>query len=238
MLLRRTPVTAGLSSLYTGLVAYWGLDETSGDRADSTIVGNTLTDTNTVTSAAGKQGNAAQFAAGSSEKLGIADNIWLSMGDIDFAIGLWFQITDVSALRHIFAKSNTALLFEYRLRYNNGSGRIEWRVSGAGTAETSLVSGVLSADTWYFVFVWHDATNNVIGMRVDDGADGTAAHTTGVANGINDFILGGQMAGTQYFTGLIDEVAVWKNYIPTTDERAWLYNSGAGRTFTEIYNYR
>ena len=77
------------SGLLTNLQAWYTLDEASGTRADSSGNGNSLTDVNTVTQAAGKLTNAAQFTRANSERLTIADNTSLSMGDIDFTLCAW-----------------------------------------------------------------------------------------------------------------------------------------------------
>ena len=78
-------------ALLTDLAAYWQLDEASGGRADS-IGGNDLTDTNTVTQAAGKIDTAAHFTAANNESLSIADNAALSMGDDDFTLAAWVYL--------------------------------------------------------------------------------------------------------------------------------------------------
>lgn len=67
------------STLNDNLVAHWKLDESSGTRNDSKGA-NHLTDNNTVTSAAGKLGDAADFESSNSERLTLADNADMSLG--------------------------------------------------------------------------------------------------------------------------------------------------------------
>ena len=68
------------SDLANSLVAFWKLDEASGQRNDS-IGTNHLADNNTVLSAAGKvYPLAATFAADANEYLSIASNAALSAG--------------------------------------------------------------------------------------------------------------------------------------------------------------
>ena len=68
--------SASLVSL-TNLVSYWKLDEASGNALDAHGT-NTLTDSNTVTSAAGKIGDSRHFTRTVPEYFTIADNASLS----------------------------------------------------------------------------------------------------------------------------------------------------------------
>lgn len=61
-------VSVTSSGVASGITAYWKLDESSGTRAD-TVGSNNLTSVNSVSSAAGKLGNAASFTFASSQKL-------------------------------------------------------------------------------------------------------------------------------------------------------------------------
>ena len=72
-------------ALTDSLISYWKLDEASGNATDSHGT-NTLTDTNTVTSVAGKINTARYFTNANTEFFTLADNASLSTGDIDFTI--------------------------------------------------------------------------------------------------------------------------------------------------------
>ena len=74
------------SSLLTGLVSWWNLDETSGTRADS-VGSNHLTDVNTVGYAAGKIGNAASFVAANNETLSTETALF----EDDFTLSMWVK---------------------------------------------------------------------------------------------------------------------------------------------------
>ena len=78
------------SSLFDDLVAYWNLNETSGDRADATGNGHTLTDNNTVGYATGKINNAASFVAANSGYLSIADPFYYN----EITICGWINAND------------------------------------------------------------------------------------------------------------------------------------------------
>jgi len=63
-----------------------------------------------------------------------------------------------------------------------------------------------------------------------------APHTTGVKNDTGSFTIGA-LSNASHYTGRVDEAGFWKNYIPDSTRRDWLYNSGSGRSYTDIYNY-
>lgn len=223
------------STILTNLVAYWKLDEASGSRADSQGT-NTLTDNNTVTSAAGIISNAAQFTSANSEYLDIADNAALSMGNFDFAMWAWAYLDTKVASRSVLAKISAvgnAAGYEYDFLYSSGPDRFRFGVSD-GTTITLVAAdnlGSPSTATWYFISVYHDAAANTIGISVNNGATNTAAHTTGVQNLTNRFSLGraGEFNG-QYWNGRIDEVGIRKQLL-TAAEQTSLYNAGAGLSY-------
>ncbi len=78
-------IMISLNPHYDKLAEWWTLNETSGIRVASHN-GNDLTDNNTVTSAAGKKGNAAQFTNATNEYLSAADSVSLRITNIDFTI--------------------------------------------------------------------------------------------------------------------------------------------------------
>ena len=233
-------ISGGTSDLYTKLVAYWKLEEASGTRADAKG-SNTLTDGNTVTQQTGKIGSCGQFTSANTETLYIADNATLRTGDIDFALSAWvYSDSTPGGIRQVIGKWGASTKQEYRIRFNNGNSRFEAQVSSTGVdaVQSGIVYTYANA-TWFFVMMWHDATNNLLGIRVNE-SESTQSHLLGVyALGDVNFSLGGsgQASPTQLWDGRIDEAAFWKSYIPSSTERTWLYNSGSGRSFQNIYDY-
>lgn len=221
--------------LLTNLIAYWKLDEASGQRNDS-IGTSHLSDVNTVLSAPGIVSTGADFERSTSECLSITDNEALSMGDIDFTIACWVKFEAVNVTQYLVAKYNTGTNErEYALLYTTASNRFQLSVSGDGTAFTSVTAttfGAASADTWYFVVVYHDAANDLIGISINNNAFTTAAHTTGVFDGTSNFNLGalGNTPGS-FLDGVLDEVGIWKRKL-TANEITQLYNGGFGATLS------
>lgn len=221
------------SALWSGMVAYWSLGEASGNRADSRG-SSTLTDTNTVGSVAGKVGNAASFVKASSQRLTIADNAALSVGDIDFYMSCWVYPTldDASSQQTIAGKGGGANNRAWFLYIDWSVDQVKFRVFNSSDASTSVTAtGTVAINTWYFIEAWHNAASDQIVVAVN-GTTTTATHTTGCRDETGAFQIGATNNGN-HFNGYIDEF-LFAKYIPTTFERSWLYNSGAGRSYAQI----
>jgi len=226
-------------ALTNSLQAYWKLDEASGSRADS-HGSNTLTDNNTVTQAAGKIGNAAQFTRANSEYLSIADNAALSTGNIDFTVAAWVYLDSKPAgdFLYIATKSSTVgPVVEFNLYYNVATvDRFVFEIfnnpPSISRVATANNFGAASLGAWYHVVGWHDSVNDLVGISVNAGTANTTA-TSGTAPGdtAGAFELGryGALA-SRYHNGRIDEVGFWKRVL-TADERTALYNGGAGLAY-------
>lgn len=218
------------------LVAYWKLDEASGTRLDSLNgcggSGCDLSDNNTVTSATGKVGTAAEFTAANSEYLSHADHADLSTGNINFTIAGWVYLTNNSANRMIVSKWGGSN--EYELGYFSSSNRFGFQVEGPGPSGGGVLAnnlGAPSLNTWYFVLAWHDATNDLIGIQVNHGTPNTTGFSAGVNDTSTAFAIGrrGNDNGG-YLNGRIDEVGFWKRLL-TDDEKDCLWNDGDGNTY-------
>lgn len=230
------PPPAATNPGTTNLVAWWSLDETSGTRNDSHSTNN-LSDNNTVGYNTGVKSNAAAFARASSEYLSISDNAALSMGDIDFTIVAWVYLTDLTTSQIFVQKGSASDVNqrEYSLLYNVASNRFRF------LAGNSTTSGYINADnlgapsgtTWYFLVGEHDATNNTLTISVNNGTANSASYTGGSFNSASAMTVGAMSDGTYSVNGRIDEVAIYKRLL-TADEIEWLYNSGSGRSYTDV----
>jgi hypothetical protein len=219
------------SSLLTDLISYWKLDEASGNALDAHGT-NTLTDNNTVTSAAGKLGTARQFTVASSEYLSLASNATIETGDIDYTLAGWLYVDAIGTLQTVVSKNNGTSNSEYILLLL-ASGKLRFQIfDGVGGASGSVDSTeTLLATTWYHWTAYHDAANNLVGVTVNAGTPTTAA-TTGPAgvNASRPFQIGARNAPDVFFGGRQDSVAFWKRML-TASERNALYNAGVGREY-------
>lgn len=215
-------------SLSTDLVAYWKLDEESGTRLDS-FGGHDLSDNNGVGNELTDAliGRAASFSAASSQYLSTADTTDLSasgadLGDMTFTA--WARLADKSAYRYIISKSATT---EYYIDYNPSQDR--FRFGWGDNYVWADALGSPSVDTWYFIVGWYDSVGNTVNIEINGLSDSANAGAFD-PSGNGSFLIGWQGTQGYYMDGLIDEVGVWRRML-TSDERAQLYNDGAGLDF-------
>ncbi len=219
------------TDLTTTLTSFWGLEEASSTRADS-IGGNTLTDNNTVLSATGKVGTAADFESSTSESLSHIDNTSLSTGDIDFTWAAWIKPESVGSNMAIISKDNGSV-YEYEM-YVDTSSLLHFYVENGGSSSnvTANTFGPISAGSWYYVVGWHDSVTNTNNIQVNDSFVKSTAYTGGVLDNAHTFRLGSTNSSL-YFDGLIDQVGFWKRVL-TPSERTALYNSGSGLAYASL----
>lgn len=209
------------SSLLTGLVHYWTLDEASGTRADS-VGGATLTDNNTVTSTTGVHGSAASVISGNSEYLSVTSFSLPSTPTVSF----WFKGTDSNSFSGLFSLgafgNSTFTAFK-----DSGAGAIRFTISnGSGQVAVASASGKWDG-AFHHVVAWvsADAKAHLVVDGVESVSAGALTGTLFV--GPATLQIGRQIDN---LTGVVDEVAVWSRVL-TPDERATLYNSGAGKFY-------
>ena len=226
------------NSLYRGLVGYWALDETSGNRQPTFAAGSvTMTDNNTVGFDAGKIGNSALFVRANSEDFSIADNDLISTGggsNTQFAITAWMD----------FSQDLTGSVFMQLCGKNGAGSDFEFDVIAVEIAGTDQICIELNATggyqiacqnipsfatgTFYFVYAYADGSN--IGISINNQAATTQAYTGNLRNGTTAFRVGSSNGSTHFHDGHIDVFAYWKSRVLAQSERDYLYRSGNGRS--------
>lgn len=229
------------STLTSGLVAYWDLDEASGNRADDGGGVYTLTDNNTVTSTAGLGDTVANFTAANGESLSTTTLTDIHGGDKNFSIVAWANLATNSSVMGVVGLTASASVLDYALLYNNGylTGRyqfyVNWGTSNYFATATTL--GKPSTSTWYMLYAEYDYDNNIIRMSANAGPkdDGQqpANHPLNTSGTV--FAIGQQpfSSGGRYFNGQIGRVGYW-NRILTADELTSLYNGGTGLKYASL----
>lgn len=214
---------AGGSSLLTDLIAYWNLNEVSGNRADS-VGSNTLVDNNTVGSTAGKVSNAAQFVEANSEYFLISDNVDMSVSS-SFTFAGWMRSTTDQSTRAIIEKQN-----EYRLRRSSADNMVFSVFNAAFSDATVTDATTITAGTWYFVVAWYDVGDGRTHLQINDGVvSDSAATILAPRDGNSAFSMGLDQA-EGFYNGDMDEWGFWKRVL-TSGEKTTLYNSGNGTTY-------
>lgn len=214
--LRRVPAT----TLSSGLISYWKFDESSGDAADASGNGKTLTNNNAATFASGKINNGTQLVRANSQYFSRTNG-----GYYDVTAGTvscWVKYdSNPSVLSIVDTSVNSGVAgLVFRLNENN---QIHLAFGGAvpsAMGATSLAAGAFSMVTG----TWNTSRKEVFLNGVSDGADETDATMTA---GNSIFKIGTRADFIENFDGTIDECGIW-NRVLTQSELTELYNGGAG----------
>ena len=221
------------------LAAYWAFDESSGNAADATGNGNTLTNNNGATFVAGLQSNCARLDSSINYNFSVASNAYVQGGDVDFTFAVWFMkkefVPDGDNFGDAWIAKNSAASIEYR--FSNIAATLQRVVTYNGSTtisgSASYTSTALDTTTWNLVIGWHSGDSTYIQFNNNIYVAALDATTPGVGDAA--FRIGGTTgtSATTYATGLVDEVAFWHRVLTPT-ERTWLYNAGSGRIYSEF----
>ena len=230
----RPAFDAGLAAagngLLNNLVAYWALDEATGNRADSHGA-NTLTPVGAgVSYAAAKIGNGVSFAA-ANNYLNIADNSAVSLDGTDWTLACWCYATAFGGApaNTLLCKATTSNEWELIYRGPTSSGSSRFRMSVFGSTATSIDASTPTPviNTWYFVAAW--LAGNTLSIQVNNGTVYSTTLLAAVPVTNAPFRIGSYGTGNQWL-GIIDEAAIWHAAL-TAAQRTALFNSGAGLAY-------
>lgn len=82
---------------------------------------------------------------------------------------------------------------------------------------------------WHRIIAWFDSSNGEVGIQIDDHDPTTTTQSDRYLPTGTTFFIGDNYGDSPDF--FLDEVALWKDYVLTADDRAFDWNSGAGRTY-------
>ncbi|HYE89041.1 MAG TPA: LamG-like jellyroll fold domain-containing protein [Vicinamibacterales bacterium] len=228
--------TDACAQLTSNLVAFWELEEASGTRNDG-HASNHLTDLNSVGSTTGKVGTAADLESTSSQRLYIADNADLSVGDIDFSGCFWTNPESLSGFPSPFSKDTITVTADREYgAYIDGT-TLYFYVFDTGGSFKQTSSGItLSTGTWQFVCFGHSASANEIWISKNTDTPITTAHSSGVRDAGAPFAIGGGLNGTSptgdSWDGAIDQFGFWKRDVRS--DISTMHNGGAGMSLAAM----
>lgn len=218
------------------LVSYWSLEEASGTRADS-HGSNDLTDNNTVTNTTGIQGNAAVFDNANSEFLNISDGAQsgLDLGTGVFGVSFWCRTSNTTDLQQPFMKGNAG---------SGGSWYGVYPATGPATLtfgfacdngtsiDIATNSTTINDGSWHHIVATRNGSN--LQLYVDNGSPGSGTDNSRNVSSSQEFAIGYRPVNNiRYWDGEIDEFGIWTMAL-SADHVSWLYNSGSGRTYSDI----
>jgi hypothetical protein len=216
---------AGANPLWSGLVLGYNLDD-DGTWADVSGGANSLTEVGTVTTAAGKVGDGADFGTSGGNALTLAGTA--SALDVfsssNWTVCWWFRTTNLSGIPGPWGRG-TGGLNEGAVGADTNASQLRLLTTFGAEVRTVSAAPTLSVDTWYMGFAYRDGST--IGVSVDGGTRATTT-TNNTADNDLGFILGYRDASFNLpLRGMLDSFGVWDRTLSTTEE-AELYNSGNG----------
>lgn len=209
-------LACGLSIQQKGIVNYWKLDETSGDRLDA-ISSKTLTDTNTVTYIAGMVGNAAYFTSANSETLNRAQ-------DTDFDFGS-SELTMLTWIKPKYAGAPNGNGYTMLSKYSSPTGWywyinsywFDWSFAASGSSSVTARGPSFASDTWHHGGV---IKNGPYVKFYQDGAQiGTDQTAAATYNGANTTLKMGTY-DANYMYGGMDEFLIAKRWLRPEEIKA------------------
>lgn len=219
------------------LLAYWAMNEASGQRNDSHTDGRHLTESGAVGSSttAINGGRSASFTGSGIFYLQNADPVFNIPSD-NFYVALWAQTTTTTAGTRVMVARGEGI--------TGGDGA--WYLANVGATlnftykglslnwqASASVASAFAANAWRFVELVIDFSNGRIGLAVQRNAFTWSNFLSGFAgfdpNTASPLSIGSMQFSSRW-SGLIDEVAFYKG-LPTEELRDTLWNGGAGRGY-------
>jgi len=202
----------------TGLVHWWSLDETSGSRLDS-HGSNHLTPVGSLSYAAGKVGNAADFEVGTTDYLTLGSAVSIAGA---WSVSFWCKPESFISGRYAFFFSHSSLTGGTYYVYHDNSNQWYEVPNAVGTQ-------TLSTGTWYHITIVNSGSGTYTVYQNGAAYSTSAASGTLKINQLGRFIT----SSTNLFDGLMDEFSVWSVAL-SADNVEYLYNSGAGIAYSGL----
>lgn len=216
--------------------AVYHLQETSGQRNDSTVNANNLTDNNTVASGTGQIGTGADFERSNSEYLSKTDNASISTTG-DFTISGWLKLEQLASsaggsmsLLSKYDFTNTDR--EYLLAIRNTTDKFSVFYSSTGSAFTEIQSAttLVSGNVGNFLYVTaivdvSAQTCTYVINGVSESGTAVATNATSVKDGASPLVLGANDEGrADYLDAVLDEMRLYFG-LQTSDWAITEYNN-------------
>jgi hypothetical protein len=225
------------TGLLDSLLAYWKLDESSGDAIDS-VGSNDGTVSGATQGVTGKIIDSYSFD-GINDKVEFGSDSSLDPGTSDFSISLWFK-TSTDDRDVLWCNGGDEVTPRVVLYTKGSSGDFEVQIRDSGSSIDSFFSdtdGTFYNGLWHHLVVNLDRDGNV-SFYLDGSSHGvddiSAFDGDTIWSGSSKTTIGNKPnSDTQAFNGLIDEVGYWNRTLNSSEIQA-LYNSGSGLAYSEF----
>jgi len=223
----------------TGIGGWWKLNETSGNAADSSGQGSTLTANGTITYRNSSPMDFGTTFDGSTKYFSCTDascggTSKTDVGSGDFSAGAWVKFT--STARESFIGKGTAADYSWNMEttsYNGcgtGVAGVVLSTAVGGAYANVCATSVINDNQWHYVtFTW-TVSGTSLKIYVDGQLEGTTTSTSGTfnSNTAGNFAVGRGGDTTLYFTGSVDEPFVQHTAL-TADNIEQLYKLGVSK---------
>jgi hypothetical protein len=223
--------TTVVTDLKTDLVAYWKLDDASGDAIDAhgsldgTVGGSVYGGT-------GKIGDCYTFTATAGQGITMPVSTDFNLATTTGSISVWF-ITSVGSYSRgwIAGTKDTYATSGYGMFIDSEAPSHFKTCIGNSGAEIAYTVDMAASANWHHAVMTWDVDGNLITYLDGSQADSREITITPTDNG-KTFHVGHNADGSNriVFNGSIDEVGLWSRVL-TSDEVADLYNSGNGLSY-------
>ncbi len=209
------------------LIAYWKMNESSGNAADAHTVGPyNLTDNGGVGTASGKLNGARSFDA-VDDYLSYASNLLNGLSSYSFSC--WAYSTEITAAfraNTILATYDNAVGAGTFLGFDGGSGAAKFRFRkrvSYGNGDALANSGFV-VSTWYHV-VGTVSASGTLTLYIDGVAQTTTGSKSGSLSNTSATIIGADDTLLNNWKGYLDEVGIWSRDL-NLGEVLTLYGNG------------
>ena len=202
----------------SGPVAAYGFDEGAGTAtADRTANGNngTLANTSWAGASAGRFGNALSFN-GSSSMVTVPDSDSLDL-TTGMTLEAWVRPNAGGSFRTVVVKERPGDLV-YGLYSSSDTNRPQSQVTVAGQARLLDGGSTLPAATWTHVAASYDGTTQRLYVNGAQVSSSTIAGSIEISG--SPLRIGGNSIWAEWFTGLIDEVRVYRRALSAAEIQA------------------
>jgi len=222
-------------ALIDSIVAYWKLNEASGNATDE-VASFDLTDNSSVGAVTGHiDGGRGDFTSpdflNSSSVLAIASNI-------DYSISCWLERTDTTNEDVALSAGDNTNTGDYEAFLNLDVDEKPkfYTATRAGSTVSITAAAGISQDTWTHVVMTHIGSSNLMELWVNGVSEGTATGVVQTTTKARFEIGRRHRVGGVFGPDInVDEVGIWSKVLADA-EVAELYNSGTGLTHPFINN--
>lgn len=223
------------AAILAKLTSWWEMSETSGVRNDSKGANHLAVNGTGVGAATGVRGSgdvAASFVPNNTLVVSSNASLLVPTGGGDHCMFGWVYLNGNTGVQCFYGKTGGSA---DRLEYAGSmQGGVYYGQNG-GSAYYNASQSAPAAGVWHFFIQWRDATDGMVRMQIDNGPVNVSSSASNPSPGSNDLVFGANgNSGVGYLSGRLQRWGWIRGAILATDERTWLFNSGAGRTYAEM----